>query len=144
MSAAASVSPAAESQSPSGPLLGLVSCAVNIYEQNMVGMGAVLATTLFLFLDSFDKLLQITIAISNSATMREMSNLWMYIHHFVPCEEALDPVERLRLEIEAQNLSSAAPNSPEMTYKYMFRSRTLLQTVTNFLLFLATGRHQKN
>lgn len=67
----------------------------------MVVFGSALAVTSYLTLDNFDKLLQISVAVSNGATMREMSNLWMHVHHFEPIVDAMDPMERLRLDLEA-------------------------------------------
>lgn len=114
------MSGADEKDSPSGIILGLVACLVNIYEQNMIVLGSALFLTTFLMLENFDKLLQVSISVSNGATMREMSDLWMHVHHFKPVVDAVDALERLRIDLEvSRGLES---QEPEEAYKYMFKS----------------------
>jgi len=83
-------------EQPSGFLLSIVSCLVNIYEQSMVVWGTALFLTLHLMLDNFEKLLQLSIAVANKATMRELSDLWMHTHFFKVVKDAVDPIERVR------------------------------------------------
>ena len=83
-------------EQPSGVLLRLVSCLVNIYEQNMLVFGTALLLTFYMMLDNFDKLLQLSTAVASKATMRELSDVWMHIHLFNVVKTAIDPIERVR------------------------------------------------
>ena len=86
-------------EQPSGFVLSLVSCLVNIYEHNMLVIGAALLLTFHMMLDNFDKLLQLSIAVASKATMRELNDIWMHIHLFTVVKNAIDPIERVRQDI---------------------------------------------
>ena len=88
-------------------VLRFVGCLVAIYEENMVFFGSVLVVTVYVFSENLQKFLQMSLAIANRATTRELADLWMHPLLFKverddrPSE---DPVERVRREVEELEL----------------------------------------
>ena len=88
-------------QEPASGFLKLVGSMVTIYEQNCVFFGSALLFVSYFLLRTFDKLLQLSLAIANRATVRELSDLWMHTHLFkVERDDAEeDPLAQIHHEI---------------------------------------------
>ena len=84
-------------QEASSSMLRIVSSFVTVYEQNLLFLGLALAFVWFQILKSFEKLLQLSLAIANCTTVRELSDLWMHTHLFkIEREDIADPLQMVQ------------------------------------------------